>query len=75
VSLVRSPGLQRFRQTVEQVGGDAEPFARQAGPPVEAPDTDELLVPDTAIAAVLGLAAAALGCAPPRAGAWPRRRT
>jgi AraC-like DNA-binding protein len=62
MSLVRSAGLQAFRQTVEELGGDAELFARQAGLPVAALDTDELLVPDTAIAAVLEIAAAALGC-------------
>jgi hypothetical protein len=45
VSLVRSAALQRFRKTVEDLGGDAEVFMRQAGLPVEALDTDELLVP------------------------------
>ncbi len=44
------------------LGGDPEVYARQAGLPVEALDTDELLVDDTAMAAVLELAAADLGC-------------
>jgi AraC-like DNA-binding protein len=62
VSLVRSAGLQRFRQTVEALGGDADLFARQAGLPPGALDADDLLVEDTAIAAVLETAAAALHC-------------
>ncbi|MFN8078654.1 MAG: AraC family transcriptional regulator ligand-binding domain-containing protein [Kineosporiaceae bacterium] len=61
--LVRSAGLQRFRQVVEELGGDAERFAQQAGLPLAALDTDELFVPDSAIAAVLEIAAAALRCA------------
>ena len=44
------------------LGGDPEAYARQAGLPVEALDTDELLVADTAIAVALELAAADLGC-------------
>jgi AraC-like DNA-binding protein len=47
---------------VTDLGGDPEVYARQAGLPVEALDTDELLVDDTAMAAVLELAAADLGC-------------
>lgn len=62
MSLVRSAGLRKFRQTVEALGGNAEQLARAARLPVEALDTDELLVEDTAIAAVLELAAAELGC-------------
>ncbi|WP_433788870.1 AraC family transcriptional regulator ligand-binding domain-containing protein [Actinoplanes sp. CA-252034] len=62
MSLVRSAGLQRFRQTVEGLGGDADRFARQAGLPPGALDADDLLVEDTAIAAVLETAAAALRC-------------
>jgi AraC-like DNA-binding protein len=62
VSLVRSAGLQKFRQVVEELGGDAEGFARQAGLAVTALDSDELLVEDTAIAAVLEIAASALRC-------------
>ena len=62
VSLVRSAGLQKFRRSVEGLGGDAEWYARKAGLPVEALDTDELLVEDSALAAVLEIAAADLGC-------------
>jgi len=47
---------------VTGLGGDPEVYARQARLPVEALDTDELLVDDTAIAAVLELAAADLDC-------------
>jgi AraC-like DNA-binding protein len=47
---------------VTDLGGRPEVYARQAGLPVEALDTDELLVDDTAMAAVLELAAADLGC-------------
>ncbi len=61
MSLVRSAGLQQFRRTVEQLGGDADALARRAGLPAGALDTDELLVPDSAIATVLELAADALG--------------
>lgn len=62
VSLVRSAGLQKFRQCVEELGGDAEAYARRAGLPVEALDSDELLVQDHALALVLEHAAADLGC-------------
>lgn len=62
MSLVRSAGLQGFRQTVEELGGDAERFARQSGLPLEALDHDEILVEDTAIATVLEIAAANLQC-------------
>ena len=62
MSLVRSAGLQRFRQCVEGIGGDAEAYAQQAGLPVGALDTDELLVQDAALATVLEIAAADLGC-------------
>jgi AraC-like DNA-binding protein len=44
------------------MGGDPDAYARLAGLPAEALDTDELLVEDTAMAAVLELAAADLGC-------------
>ncbi|WP_217562355.1 AraC family transcriptional regulator [Streptomyces sp. GbtcB6] len=62
MSLVRSAGLQKFRQCVEGLGGDADVYARRAGLPVEALDADELLVEDTALAAVMEIAAAELGC-------------
>ncbi|MEU6591699.1 AraC family transcriptional regulator [Streptomyces sp. NPDC046881] len=59
---MRSAGLQKFRQTVEVLGGDAVAYARRAGLPVEALDTDELLVESSALAAVLEIAAADLDC-------------
>ncbi|TWG12674.1 AraC-like DNA-binding protein [Actinoplanes teichomyceticus] len=59
---MRSAGLQRFRETVEGLGGDPARYARQAGLPVAALDTDDLLIEDTAIAAVLEIAAVALRC-------------
>lgn len=62
VSLVRSAGLQKFRQCVEGLGGDADAYARRAGLPLEALDADELLVEDAALAAVMEIAAAGLGC-------------
>uniref|UniRef100_A0AAU2ADA3 AraC family transcriptional regulator n=1 Tax=Streptomyces sp. NBC_00093 TaxID=2975649 RepID=A0AAU2ADA3_9ACTN len=62
MSLVRSAGLQKFRQCVEGLGGDADAYARRAGLPVEALDADELLVEDAALAAVMEIAAAGLGC-------------
>ncbi|MGW7542295.1 AraC family transcriptional regulator [Streptomyces sp. NPDC054770] len=62
MSLVRSAGLQKFRQSVEALGGDAGAYAGRAGLPVEALDSDELLVEDSALAAVLEIAAADLGC-------------
>jgi len=60
--LVRSAGLQKFRQCVEDLGGDADAYAQQVGLPEGALDTDELLVDDRAIAAVLEIAAADLRC-------------
>ncbi|MEV6305178.1 AraC family transcriptional regulator [Actinoplanes sp. NPDC051861] len=62
VSLVRSAGLQRFRETVEGLGGDPVSFAWQAGLPVDALDSPELLIEDTALAAVLEIAAVGLRC-------------
>ncbi|MFC1437166.1 AraC family transcriptional regulator [Streptacidiphilus sp. N1-10] len=62
MSLVRSAGLQKFRQSVEALGGDPEVYARRAGLPVDALDSDELLVEDSALAAVLEIAAADLDC-------------
>jgi AraC-like DNA-binding protein len=60
--LVRSAGLQKFRECVEGLGGDADEYARRAGVPVQALDTDELLVEDRSLAVVLEIAAADLGC-------------
>src|SRR5690606_19255564 len=57
MSVIRSAGLRGFRATVAELGGDAEAFAQATGIPVAALDTDDLLVPDQAVAAVLELAA------------------
>lgn len=62
MSLVRSAGLQKFRETVERLGGDPVLYARQAGLPAGALDADDLLIDDTALAAVLEIAAVALRC-------------
>lgn len=61
VSVIRSAGLRGFRAEVESLGGDAEDLAGRAGLPVAALDADDVLVPDTAMAGVLELAAAELG--------------
>lgn len=57
MSVIRSAGLRGFRQTVAELGGEPEVYAEAAGLPVEALDTDDLLVPDLAMAEVLELAA------------------
>ncbi|MFC8048106.1 AraC family transcriptional regulator ligand-binding domain-containing protein [Nocardia sp. NPDC057353] len=62
MSVIRSAGLRGFRATVAELGGDAEALAAAAGLPAAALDTDDMLVPDTAVAAVLELAAHRLGC-------------
>ncbi|MFI9009145.1 AraC family transcriptional regulator [Actinosynnema sp. NPDC053489] len=62
MSVVRSAGLRGFRATVAELGGRAEDYARAAGLPPAALDVDDLLVSDRAVAAVLELAAAGLGC-------------
>ncbi|WP_344680274.1 AraC family transcriptional regulator [Saccharopolyspora taberi] len=60
MSVIRSAGLRGFRATVAELGGNAEDYARAAGLPVAALDTDDLLVPDDALVAVLDIAATAL---------------
>ncbi|WP_030619718.1 AraC family transcriptional regulator [Streptomyces sclerotialus] len=60
MSVIRSAGLRGFRATVAELGGDAEEYARAAGLPVAALDTDDLLVDDLAMTRVLELAATAL---------------
>ncbi|MFE3023262.1 AraC family transcriptional regulator [Nocardia tengchongensis] len=62
MSVIRSAGLRGFRATVAELGGDAEEMATACGLPVAALDTDDLLVPDQAVAAVLELAAHRLDC-------------
>ena len=62
MTVIRSAGLRGFRATVAELGGDAETYARQAGLPVAALDSDDLLVPDHAAGRALELAAAQLRC-------------
>ena len=52
-----------MRTVVHELGGDADLIARRAGLPLGALDEDELLIQDSAIAAVLELAARELACA------------
>lgn len=62
MSVIRSAGLRGFRATVAELGGNAEEFATACGLPVAALDTDDMLVSDQAVAAVLELAAHRLDC-------------
>ncbi|WP_330183023.1 AraC family transcriptional regulator [Nocardia sp. NBC_01503] len=62
MSVIRSAGLRGFRATVAELGGDAEELATLCGLPLEALDTDDLLVPDQAVGAALELAAHRLNC-------------
>ena len=57
MSVIRSAGLRGFRDVVTELGGDPEAYAAAARLPVEALDTDDLLVPDLAVAEVLEVAA------------------
>lgn len=62
MSVIRSAGLRGFRATVAELGGNAEEFATACGLPIAALDTDDLLVSDFAVGAVLELAAHRLDC-------------
>ncbi|MEV6774178.1 AraC family transcriptional regulator [Nocardia sp. NPDC051030] len=62
MSVIRSAGLRGFRATVAELGGDAEELVTACGLPIAALDTDDLLVPDQAVGAVLELAAHRLNC-------------
>lgn len=62
MSLVRSAGLQKFRECVARLGGDTETYARRVGLPIEALDTDEVLIEDWMLATVLEAAATDLRC-------------
>ncbi|GAA5064072.1 AraC family transcriptional regulator [Nocardia callitridis] len=62
MSVIRSAGLRGFRATVAELGGDAEQLAVACGLPPAALDTDDLLIPDSAVAAVLELASHQLDC-------------
>jgi AraC-like DNA-binding protein len=59
---VRSAGLRGVRMEIEELGGDADRLARRCALPAGALDDDELLVQDTAIAAILETAARELDC-------------
>jgi AraC-like DNA-binding protein len=59
---VRSAALRGVRQTIEELGGDADAVARRAGAPLGVLDDDELLVRDTAVAVILETAARQLDC-------------
>jgi AraC-like DNA-binding protein len=63
MAYIRSAGLRGLRAVVAELGGDAETYARMAGLPVEALDSDDVLVEDVALAALLELAAADRRCA------------
>ncbi|WP_258349273.1 AraC family transcriptional regulator [Saccharopolyspora gregorii] len=60
MTVIRSAGLRGFRATVAELGGDAEHYARTAGLPTAALDTDDLLVPERALVTTLETAAADL---------------
>lgn len=60
--MIRSAGLRGFRATVAELGGNAETYVRAAGLPVATLDTDDLMVPDHAMAQALEIAADVLAC-------------
>jgi AraC-like DNA-binding protein len=62
MSVVRSAALRGFRDAVTELGGDPEALAAAAGLVPHALDTDDLLVPDEAVAMTLEHAAATLRC-------------
>lgn len=60
--VIRSAGIRGFREVVEELGGDPVAIARRAQLDVTALDADDVLVEDVAMARVLEVAAAELGC-------------
>ncbi|MEU2258572.1 AraC family transcriptional regulator ligand-binding domain-containing protein [Nocardia xishanensis] len=62
MALIRSAGIRGFRAAVAELGGNAERFAERAGLPMEALDSDDLFVCDSAMSLALELAAAELQC-------------
>jgi AraC-like DNA-binding protein len=62
MAMIRSAGLRGFRATVAELGGSADTYAHAAGLPAAALDTDDLLVPDHAMAHILNIAADDLAC-------------
>lgn len=63
MTVVRSAALRGFHSLVLELGGDPEVLVRDAGFDPAALHSDELLVPERAVAAVLELAAQRLDCA------------
>ena len=61
-SVIRSAGMRGFRDVVEQFGGDAAVLAAQYRVPLEAIDSDDVLVSDIAMAKLLEGTARALPC-------------
>lgn len=59
---IRSACLRGLRATVAELGGDADLLARTAGVPVEALDSDDVLITERAAATLLEVAAATLRC-------------
>lgn len=62
MAMVRSAGVHGFRTLVVELGGDADDIARRAGLPLAAMERSDALVPDTAVAMALEIAAAELSC-------------
>lgn len=62
MSTIRSAALRGFRATVAELGGSAEEYAAQAGIPMVALDSDDVLVSDLAVARVLETTAHELDC-------------
>ena len=62
MAYIRSAGMRGMRAVVAELGGDAESYARMVGLPVQALDSDDMLVEDHAVAVLLELAAADLDC-------------
>lgn len=62
MSTIRSAALRGFRATVAELGGNADAYASQAGLPVVALDSDDVLVSDLAVARILESAAHELDC-------------
>lgn len=62
MALIRSAGLRGFRSTVAELGGDADRYAAALDVPAAALDTDDLLVSDWSVAALLERAATDLHC-------------
>lgn len=62
MSLIRSAGARGFRSVVTELGGNANDLARRVDFPVNALDSDDVLVSDRSMAALLELAATELDC-------------